>query len=238
MRRTLLLLVLVWAASMLRAPAPAVAQDSGSQLWVQAFEDRNGNGTRDAGEPFLTRGVSVDLLNSDGVVMASGTLDGAPFASQGFIGFQYLQPGTYTVVISSPDLTPTTPDRVDVPITAGEAPVTVSYGAQRAAPADTTPASGVSSLMNGELARLALSGFGAAVVIGVMIVLGLAVYALVLRRRYQLEMQRYTTTSTGSLRAVRVPPAGEGRETSELFRGGARRTLETYRLDEEENEEV
>ena len=60
---------------------PLLAQDSGGQLWVQAFEDRNGNGQHDAGEPFLTQGVSVDLLNADGVIVASATLDGAPYAS-------------------------------------------------------------------------------------------------------------------------------------------------------------
>src|SRR5664279_877527 len=114
---------------------PVLAQtsgDSGGQFWVQAFEDRNGNKLHDPGEPFLTHGVSVDLLNADGVVMASGTLDNAPFASQGFIGFLYLAPGKYSAVITSPDLTATTPDHVDVTITKGAAPVMVQFGAQQA----------------------------------------------------------------------------------------------------------
>lgn len=130
-KRTILpAFVLALAALML----PAAAQDSGGQFWVQAFEDRNGDGVHDPGEPFLTSGVSVDLLNADGVVMASGTLDDAPFANRGFIGFLYLAPGNYTAVIRSPELTATTPDRVAVTITEGGTPITAMYGAERSAP--------------------------------------------------------------------------------------------------------
>lgn len=118
MKRTLLPTIVLIVVCVL--PLLAAAQDSGGQFWVQAFEDRNGDGVHDPGEPFLTSGVSVDLLNADGVVMASGTLDDAPFASRGFIGFLYLSPGSYTAVISSPDLTPTTAERVDVTITQGK----------------------------------------------------------------------------------------------------------------------
>ncbi len=117
---------------------PLLAQDSGGQLWVQAFEDRNGNGQHDAGEPFLTQNVSVDLLNADGVIVASGSLEGAPYASRGYVGFLYLDPGSYTAVITSPELTPTTPDRVAVSISDGALPITVLYGAQRAAVASMT----------------------------------------------------------------------------------------------------
>ncbi len=183
---------------------PLLAQDSGGQLWVQAFEDRNGNGQHDAGEPFLTQSVSVDLLNADGVIVASGALDGAPYASRGYVGFLYLDPGTYTAVITSPELTPTTPDHVAVTITDGALPVTVLYGAQRAASVEATSPS--SSLLNGELARVALSGFAALVVVGIMTFVGIVIYVLVLRRRYQAEMKRYTT---GSMRPVRVDQTGE-----------------------------
>ena len=66
-KRPILLMIALLAVLVL----PVLAQDSGGQFWVQAFEDRNGNGQHDPGEPFLTSGVSVDLLNADGVVMAS-----------------------------------------------------------------------------------------------------------------------------------------------------------------------
>ena len=159
-----------------------LAQDSGGQFWVQAFEDRNGNAQHDPGEPFLTHGVSVDLLNADGVVMASGTLDDAPYASRGFIGFLYLAPGKYSAVITSADLTPTTPDRVDVTITPGRCP---GHGALRRAEGGSGGRrlrQAASSLLNSELARIALSGFAALGVVGVMVVIGLLIYLLVLRR--------------------------------------------------------
>ena len=63
----------------------ALAQ-SGGQLWVRSYEDRNANGVRDTGEPLLTRGVSVDLVNGDGIVIASALLDNSPNASQGLVG--------------------------------------------------------------------------------------------------------------------------------------------------------
>lgn len=208
--RTLPLLLLMVVA--LRLPAaPALAQQDG-QFWVQAFEDRNGNGTRDAGEPFLTRGVSVDLLNADGVVMASGTLDDARYADRGFIGFTYLAAGSYTAIISSPGLTATTPDRVPVTITQGEKPVTVMFGAQPSADteADAAPMN-VGLPLNDETARLALAGFGAVTVVAVMAALGLLVYAVVLRRRAPAPIRQTTQV----MRPVRQDETGEIRRTGE-----------------------
>ncbi len=189
---------------------PTLAQDTGGQFWVQSFEDRNGNGQHDPGEPFLTRGISVDLLNADGVVMASATLDDAPYATRGYIGFYQLAPGQYTAVITSPDLNPTTPSRIDVTITQGAAPVTVMFGAQRPETVETAASGTTSSFLDSELARVALSGFGALVVIGVMAFFGVLVYALVLRRRAPADLKR--TTSTGSMRRVDLTSTGEIRK--------------------------
>lgn len=213
-KRTILpAFVLALAALML----PAAAQDSGGQFWVQAFEDRNGDGVHDPGEPFLTSGVSVDLLNADGVVMASGTLDDAPFASRGFIGFLYLAPGNYTAVIRSPELTATTPDRVAVTITEGGTPITAMYGAERSAPAETTDSTGAAlALPNSDLARVAVAGIGAIIVVGGMAALGVLIYLAVLRRRAPVPVRR---TTTGSMRPVRVDDVprktGETRRTGE-----------------------
>lgn len=208
----MLLLILALPTLALRVNA----QDGG-QFWVQVFEDRNANGAHDAGEPFLTHGVSVDLLNADGVVMASGTLDDAPFASRGFIGFLYLAAGKYTAVITSPDLTATTPERVPVTIVQGAAPLTVMFGAKPAAAAEA-PASGSSALgglpLNSETARLALAGFGALIVVGIMAAIGLLIYALVLRRRAPAPARQTTQV----VRAVRPDETGQIRRTGELRR--------------------
>lgn len=218
-RAALMILLLLAAIPVMAAPAWAQTNTEQGQFWVQAFEDRNGNGTHDPGEPFLTSGVSVDLLNAEGVVMASGTLDDAPYATQGYLGFLYLAPGNYTAVINSPGLTPTTPDRVDVTITGDDALVRVSFGAQRAAanePATTNP---MTTLVDPQVARLALAGFGAMVVIGVMTAIGVLVYLLVLRpRRPAAPPPTATRTTMGSMRAVQVDETGEIHQTSEWER--------------------
>src|SRR5690349_845860 len=104
MRRTALFLIIVFMTC-----GAALAQ-TGGRLWIRAFEDRNGNGTRDSGEPLLTRGISVDLLDANSVIIASALLDTSPNASQGLVGFQLLPPGQYSVIVTSADYTPTTVD--------------------------------------------------------------------------------------------------------------------------------
>lgn len=221
--------VLVFTLVTALAASGVAAQDSTGQFWVQAFEDRNGDGVHNAGEPFLTSGVTVDLLNADGVVMASGSLDNAPYAAQGFLGFLYLAPGTYTAVISSPDLTPTTSERVDVTISEEQDLVRVSYGAQEPTLTETTTAATPFGSVRGQVARVALAGFGALVVVGIMVMIGVLVYALVLRKRAPVEMKR---TTTGSMRPVRVTDTGAF-QTSELRQtGDARQTGEQRRTNE------
>lgn len=190
-------------------PLAAFAQDTGGQFWVQAFEDRNGNAQHDAGEPFLTRGVSVDLLNADGIIMATGKLDDAPYASQGYIGFLYLSPGSYTAEITSPDLSPTTPQRIEFTIEQGASqPVKAMFGAERAAAETAATPISTSPLLNSELARIALAGFGGLLVVILMGALGLVIYALVLRPRAPKDVRR----TTGMVPAVRVyEAAGDAR---------------------------
>lgn len=67
----------------------AAAQQAGGQFCVRAFEDRNGNGLHelDGSEPFLTRGVSAQLLDINNVVVATSLLDNSPTAINGVICF-------------------------------------------------------------------------------------------------------------------------------------------------------
>jgi hypothetical protein len=69
------------------------------------FNDTNGNGVFNAGE-VLTNGVSVDLYNDIGVLLASTTSSNKdPFkpGTNGVYSFQNLAPGTYTVAVTAPD---------------------------------------------------------------------------------------------------------------------------------------
>lgn len=183
------------------------AQDvSGGQFWVRVFEDRNGSGIRDAGEPLVTRGVSADLIDSSGTVIRSALLDSEQFASQGLIGFQSLPPGEYTIVVTSVDLTATTPTQFSVTLTADAMPTVVEFGGQRIAPVAATVEPAADSEQR-ELLRIGIAGVAALIVIGGMISLGLLIYALVLRPNAIHQADQDVTpnriTSTGTHRAVK-----------------------------------
>ena len=139
---------------LLTMSSTAMAQ-SGGQFCVRSFEDRNANGTIDAGEPLLTGGVSADLLNAENVVVASALLSESPTAAQGVICFQFLSPGQYTMIVTSADYAPTTPNTVTAAISEGTLPTVVEYGGQRMTvetAADSTtstdPVAGLSQIAN------------------------------------------------------------------------------------------
>jgi hypothetical protein len=165
---------------------------------VRLFDDQNGNGVRDAGESLLTGGAAVSLLDAEGVVIASALLDESPNAEQGLIGFQYLPPGEYTVVITSPDLTATTEQRFTRAIESDATPTVVEFGGQPVGAAGTTTTNTAQRGLFGlpiylgapeQVARVALSLLGALVVVGLMTLLGVLVYALIIRRRQRAERQ-------------------------------------------------
>lgn len=183
------------------------AQEAGGgQIWVRVFEDRNGNAARDAGEPLVTRGVSADLIDSSGTAIRSALLDTEPNASQGLIAFQFLTPGAYTIVLTSADLTATTPTQFSVTVEAGAMPLVIDFGGQRVVPVAAT-VEPTADMEQRELLRIGIAGVAALIVIGGMISLGLLIYALVLRpnafRRTDGDPMRSTSTSTGTHRPVK-----------------------------------
>lgn len=210
----LLLIVSLLSLSLIVVSA-LTAQEGGGQLWVNAFEDRDGDGTRDPNEPFITRGVSVDLLDADGVIIASALLDDSPNASRGLIGFQRLAPGTYTVVVTGADWTPTTPDSFTQTLEANVMPTVLSYGAQRINAAPTPAAASSSPLgalasVDSNVLRIALSLLGAIIVMGFLSVVGFVIYLVAFARRAPKPIK---TTTTGSMRPVRVDETGEIRKS-------------------------
>lgn len=192
-------MLLILAISLLLGGA-ASAQ-SGGQFCVRAFEDRNGNGQIDPGEPFLTRGVSANLLNADGVIVASALLDNSPTAAQGVICFQFLEAAQYTLEVSSADFSATTPVSFTASISGGTLPTVVEYGGQRIVDepaAEAAPADVVLDLETDMLPRLVLAGLGALIVIAGMVMLGALVYLMFFRSRRPARPY-YVPPTTGGL---------------------------------------
>ncbi len=164
---------------------PTVAAQTGGQFCVRAFEDRNANGSLDGGEPLLTRGVSADLLNAENIIIASALLESSPTAAQGVICFQFLASGQYSMIVTSPDYFPTTPNTVSADISEGTLPTVVEFGGQQlnfepiTAPSETTLPF---DLEGDTLQRIILSLLGTLVVIAAMIILGSLLYLLFVRR--------------------------------------------------------
>lgn len=194
----------------------ALAQNGG-QLWVRAYEDRNGNGTRESDEPTLTRSISVNLLNAEGVVVASSLLEDSVNVGQGLVGFQMLPPGDYTVVVTSADYQPTAGDTFTVTITGSGVPPVLQYGAQ---PLVVQVEAAASNAGNDQIMQIAVSAAGAVAVMCAMAVLGFLIYMLTLRRKLLEARAADARLTTGSMRSVRVSDTGSFRPATGEFRKG------------------
>jgi ABC-type Na+ efflux pump permease subunit len=201
--RVLVLVILfVWAA------LPAAAQ-TGGQFCVRAFEDRNGSGARDGGEPLLTRGLAVNLLNAEGVTVASGLLESSPTAAQGTLCFQFLPAGQYTMVVTSAELTATTGGDFTAVVSDGAQPVLFEFGAQRPVIEPTMPAAAPQD--STQLQRIGLSVGGALIAVIGMLVLGLLIYLVALRPSRPAPAQRVATPTPAS-----IPPVAANDDTGKV----------------------
>lgn len=205
--------LLAGCALLLATALPTQAQNDG-QFCVRAFDDRNGNGVRD-GEPVLTSGVAANLLEANDIVIASALLDESPTASQGIICFQGLAPAQYTIIVASADYRATTPDTLTVVLRPGDLPAVLEFGAQRIDA--SLPVVDADAAVDTEavLERLLISVLGALVATLFMLVLGLLIYLLFLRRR------RYEALPTPPDAYYSRPPTSESpqvRDTGEYPR--------------------
>jgi len=218
MRRILLILTIVLAFSSAALSSAALSSaamaQTGGQFCLRAYEDRNGSGTFDSGEPFITRGVSANLLNAENVVVASALMDDSPNAAQGVICFQFLTPSQYSLTVTSADFTATTPDTFTASIGAGTLPTVVEYGAQRMAVEPmVTPTNRdiVPADQRDLVQRLVLSGLGTLLVVAGMIVLGVFIYLVGFRSRAVATPERPPTT--GSMPKVQITDTAEVKKT-------------------------
>jgi hypothetical protein len=199
-RLTAIMLVVV-----LLSCAAVRAQDTSAdgEFCVRAFEDTNANRVRDLNEPPLQRGISANLLDVNGVVVASALLDNSPQAARGLICFQFLPPGQYTIEVSSADYTPTLGSVMTNVVQAGEVPYVMEYGATRlgaAVGASNTPQTEVN--VEGAVPRIALSLAGAAAAMFIMSLLGMVIYLVA----YLPRLRRASATPIDD--TYRRPPTG------------------------------
>lgn len=185
---------------MLMLVSPVLAQRSGGDFCVRAFEDRNANTVRDmegeAFEPLLRTGIGADLLDETGVIVASALMADSPTAEQGVICFQFLPDGQYTIQITSAEYRATTPDTMTANIRAGELPAVMELGVQSL----ITPALAVDDVpvddMTPRIERLLIAGAGAVVAALIMQVLGLIIYLIRFgRRRKPVNMDTAATVT-------------------------------------------
>ncbi|MCY3797715.1 MAG: hypothetical protein OXG84_07900 [Chloroflexi bacterium] len=160
-----------------------VAQDTG-QVCVQSFEDRDADGTRDADEWSVTRGIGAGLRNVAGVTIASRLLEDSPFAARGLICFEQLLAGDYQITMTSAEFAGTAASTFAASVNPGAAPALIEYGVRPLQAASGSAKPGIS--LDAEAAdALAIALIGSMTAGAAMSVVGLLIFLLILRRRSQ-----------------------------------------------------
>lgn len=210
--------ILLFAIILVALAGHLLAQSSGGQICVRAYEDRNGNQTQDPGEPFITRGLSASLADAEGVIIQSLLMEDSPRYAQGIVCFQGLLAGQYTVTVVSADYKPVTPNTFVTSVTENSVPVPFDFGAQQILSSATpTRQAGALSMTPAEqralLEKIFFAAIGAMVVVGLMTVIGAILYFLFFRvsappsRRSTGQM--YAVTGTGQYPAVNPTATGQ-----------------------------
>jgi len=191
-KHKIILLMLSLCAAM--SVVPLAAQESGGQICLRAFQDRNANGLEDPGEPRITRGISATLADSQGVIIDTLLMEDSPNAASGTLCFQRLQAGQYNLRAVSADYNATTPSEFMTAITTTGTPQVFNFGGQFIAAAPPAAAADDPfTLTDEELRELTIriiaASLGAIFVIGLMTVIGAIIYTLFYRPRNKPQPQ-------------------------------------------------
>lgn len=161
------------------------AQTTG-MVCAMAFDDRDGSGSHDPGEPPITGGIGFSLQNEYAVTLETQLLEESEYAARGFVCFGGLEAGEYRIVMTSAQYQPTTATAFDAAVLPGEAPPRFDFGARPQNPGVVADAAGLDQLDEAQLRSLGGIGLalaGGLAVAFVLLLLGLLLYLGVFRRR-------------------------------------------------------
>lgn len=190
---------------------------AGGQICIRAFEDRNGNGQEDPGEPRITRGISATLANQEGVIINTLLMEDSPNAAAGTLCFQRLEAGQYTLRVSSADYEGTTPNEFITAISGAGVPQVFNYGGRILQATSPTNSSENPDfvLSNNEqqllLERLFIAGVGAAIVLGAMAVVGALIAFFFYREQPAPQSAQRAYARQGTTPSPILPVSGETR---------------------------
>lgn len=242
--------LLITVAFLLLIASVSSAQSSSGQLCIRAFEDRNANGSQDANEPPIVRGVSATLSDASGLIVDSALMENSSTASSGTLCFQRLAEGQYGIRVASADYTPTTPSDYTAAVSDSGIPQVLSYGGQLVV-IEIPIIDGEMSQqdrLQATLVRSIFAGLGALIIMGAMSVVGALIYFFVLRNNqappptgvYQTVPQtgQYAAVpSTGQHPAVATatPPHGVAPISDETDMPDVVTTQDMYSDDDEDD---
>jgi hypothetical protein len=204
MQRTGLLITLILFVIM---NATAAAQTGSGQVCVRAFEDRNDNALLDPGEPYITRDIGADLVNSDGVILQTALMNESTRAAQGILCFQGLAAGTYSVWVTSAGYEPVTTNTFTTFVGENSTQV-LEFGGRPVlveAPPTAPPAS-TGGFTDATWARLLVAGLAAVLVMVVMASIGVILYLTIYRKRYRQAMASAQAGLEADAQARFAPP--------------------------------
>lgn len=181
-----------WLAALLMAVMvwPSAAQDAegdagDGQFCVRAYEDLDGTGARDAGDPFIQSGVIVNLQDAAGIVIDSQRMEDSPSRGQGLICFRGLAAGQYSVFVTTSLYSATTPDNMTATLGGGQLPALLEFGGQRieSEVAVTVTTTTTATDDSGAIRRVLVAAAGALAAMLVIGLIGVIVFWLIVRPR-------------------------------------------------------
>jgi hypothetical protein len=166
-----------------------------AQACVRLYEDRGRSGTLDAGEPFITKDVGVNLANDLGVIIRTALVDDSAQASSGLVCFTQLEAGQYTISVASAAYSATTDSVFVTAVGESAVPLVFDVGMERITTSLPTPQTTTGTLSPAQtrntLERVFVAGIGSLFAVVVFAAIGALLYVLILRPRVRAAKPAY-----------------------------------------------